>query len=256
MRIGIILVGDELLSGKRQDKHLPRMIELLGQRGLELHWCRVIGDDPGLITDTLRETLSGDDLVFSFGGIGATPDDRTREAAAAAAGVPLTQHPEAVGILREKFGDRLYPQRIRMAEFPQGAALVPNPYNRVPGFSLGHHFFLPGFPEMAWPMAEWVLDECYAHLPREPRRAEYLVRVYGRAESDMVPLMDDTLERFPGLRLASLPHIDPDRAYIEFGFRAPEPVARAARDWFCARLDETAAEWQMGGRHGDFAQDA
>ncbi|HYW03826.1 MAG TPA: molybdopterin-binding protein [Gammaproteobacteria bacterium] len=251
MRIGIILIGDELLSGKRTDKHLPRVIEMLDRRGLELHWCRMIGDDPVLIADTLRQTFATGDLVLSFGGIGATPDDRTREAAAEAVGAPLALHPEAVAILRDKFGERLYPQRIRMAEFPQGAELVPNAYNRVPGFSLEHHYFLPGFPEMAWPMAEWVLDERYAHLPREPHRAEYLVRVYGRAESDMVPLMDEALQRFGGLRLASLPHIDAQRPWIEFGFRAREPLAREACEWFCARLDEAGVEWQSGGQRGD-----
>eukprot|EP01034_Spumella_vulgaris_P008226 gene8226-10467_t len=93
--IGLIIVGDEILSGKRSDKHLPKVIELLAQRGLSLSWVRLVGDDRDRITATLREAFAGGDVVFSCGGIGATPDDHTRQCAAAALGVDLVLHPEA-----------------------------------------------------------------------------------------------------------------------------------------------------------------
>ena len=86
MKFGAIIIGDEILSGKRQDKHMPKLIQMLGERGLDLAWCHYIGDDPELITATLRRTLTSGDVVFSFGGIGATPDDHTRACAARAAG--------------------------------------------------------------------------------------------------------------------------------------------------------------------------
>ena len=100
--IGVIVIGDELLTGKRQDKHFPQVVRMLGKRGLELAWARFLGDDPELITRSLRETLAAGDIVFSFGGIGATPDDRTRQCAAEALGVGLALHPEGVAELRSE----------------------------------------------------------------------------------------------------------------------------------------------------------
>jgi molybdopterin-biosynthesis enzyme MoeA-like protein len=93
MNFGLIIVGDEILSGKRQDKHLPKVIELLGARGLALAWARYVGDDRRLITEALRHAIASGDAVFCCGGIGATPDDHTRQCAAAALGVALELHP-------------------------------------------------------------------------------------------------------------------------------------------------------------------
>src|SRR5687767_15401549 len=161
MKFAAIIIGDEILSGKRQDKHLPKLIELLGARGLQLAWAQYLGDDPALITATLERTLRGDDVVFSFGGIGATPDDHTRECAARAAGVGLHLHSDAEIEIRARFGDDITPRRLMMGEFPAGSSIIPNPYNRIPGFTLGRHHFVPGFPQMAWPMVEWVLENRY-----------------------------------------------------------------------------------------------
>ena len=174
---GLIIVGDEILSGKRQDKHLAKVIELLGARGLTLAWARYVGDDRTRITQALREAFAGGDVVFSCGGIGATPDDHTRQCAAAALGRPLELHPEARRLILERMQDVAREQglpyeparddnvhRLNMGVFPQGAGIIPNPYNKIPGFSVGHVHFVPGFPVMAWPMIEWVLDRRYAHL--------------------------------------------------------------------------------------------
>ena len=152
MRFGAIVIGDEILSGKRQDKHMAKAIETLGARGLELAWCQYLGDDPDLIVSTLERTLACDDVVFSFGGIGATPDDHTRLCAARAAGVGLELHPDAEAEIRARFGADITPRRLMMGEFPIGSEIIPNPYNRIPGFTLRRHHFLPGFPQMAWPM--------------------------------------------------------------------------------------------------------
>ena len=95
MKFGAIIIGDEILSGKRQDKHMAKVIESLSSRGLELSWGHYLGDDRELITGTIKRTLTLPDVVFSFGGIGATPDDHTRQCAANAAGVGLKLHPDA-----------------------------------------------------------------------------------------------------------------------------------------------------------------
>jgi molybdopterin-biosynthesis enzyme MoeA-like protein len=153
--------------------------------------------------------------VFVCGGIGATPDDHTRACAPAAAGVPLVRHPQAQALIEGRFGPAAYPYRILMAELPAGAGLVPNPYNGIPGFVLAGHWFLPGFPEMAWPMAEWVLDR---HFPAAAPLEEGAVEVLGVPESELIPLMDAIGARFPGLKAFSLPRLGAD-AHILLGLR-------------------------------------
>ena len=119
--IAALIIGDELLTGKRQDKHLPHVIETLARRGLVLDAVHYLGDDRPRLTALLRDSFARGDIVFSFGGIGATPDDHTRQAAAAALDVPLQRHPEAVASIEQQFGDAAYPHRVLMAEFPAGA---------------------------------------------------------------------------------------------------------------------------------------
>lgn len=228
MGFGAIIVGDEIMRGKRQDKHMPKVIELLAARGLELAWCRYVGDDPEVITRTLRETFAGSDAVLSFGGIGATPDDVTRQCAAAALGVPLERHPEALAIILEKFGDEAYPKRVLMTEFPAGAAIVPNPYNRIPGFSVGEHYFFPGFPEMAWPMAEWVLDTHYAHLFHPAPKVDRSILVLDAPESQLIDLMDAVNAAHPGVKVYSLPSFRSEGRRIELGVRGPAAAAEPA----------------------------
>ena len=122
--IGVVVVGDEILSGKRQDRHLPHAIETLGARGLAGDGAHYAGDDAGRLTALYRDTFAHGDLVFSFGGIGATPDDRTRQSAAAALGVPLERHPAAVAEIEARFGAEAYPHRVLMADFPAGATIA------------------------------------------------------------------------------------------------------------------------------------
>ena len=105
MAFGLLIIGDEILSGKRADKHVPKVIELLAARGLSLSWVRYVGDDPRRITSDLNDALASGDIVFSCGGIGATPDDHTRQCAARALGVPLALHPIARDLIFERMRD-------------------------------------------------------------------------------------------------------------------------------------------------------
>jgi len=243
MHIGILLIGDELLLGKRQDKHLPKMIGILGARGLRPDWARIVGDDPPLLETTLRDTLATGDLVLCFGGIGATPDDVTRACAAAAAGVALARHPEAAALIEARFGAAAYPDRILMADLPQGARLIPNPVSQIPGFSLNDHHFLPGFPNMAWPMAEWVLDTHYRHWFRARPETEHREMVYGVAESALIPTMRELLATFPGIKLASLPSTI-NSGEIELGVRGAAADVASATAWLIARLDTLGVRHQ------------
>lgn len=218
MHIGAVIIGDEILSGKRQDKHFNQLQIMLAKRGLELSWTLIVGDDPQQLERALRYSMSSEDLVFSFGGIGATPDDRTRQTVAKIADVPLIPHPEATAEIEARFGEDAYPNRILMGYLPEGSRIIPNTINRIPGFSYANHHFTPGFPEMAWPMVEWVLDNLYAHLKNQRPAAEQIIFVQRGRESDLLPVMNQIVNDYPQLKLSSLPHLG-DTPHIEFSLR-------------------------------------
>ncbi len=218
---GAFIIGDELLVGKRQDKHLPFVIEALAKRGLRLSWAHYLGDEPERITAALRASLGSPEVVFIFGGIGATPDDHTRQCAAAALGVCLKLHPEAEREIRGRFGGEVTPQRLQMGEFPEDCVIIPNPVNRIPGFSVREHHFVPGFPQMAWPMVEWVLDSKYRKLFNTERWSEASILVFEAGESQLIPAMQAVEAGFKGIKVFSLPSMgrDGSRIHVELGVR-------------------------------------
>ena len=258
---GIIIVGDEILSGKRADKHMPKAIELLAARGLQLSYADYVGDDPHRITATLARAFAAaserGDVVFSFGGIGATPDDHTRHCAARALGVALELHPQAKVLIRERMHDVAREQglpfepdrednihRLNMGTFPVGASIIPNPYNKIPGFfcapsggsephavgERGGIYFVPGFPVMAWPMVEWVLDTHFSHLHQVQAYMEKSVIVMGSMEAMLTPLMLDIEARHPGVKVFSLPSMDHAEygRHIELGVKGAPADVNAA----------------------------
>ncbi|MDB5987284.1 MAG: competence/damage-inducible protein [Nevskia sp.] len=241
MGLGLLVIGDELLSGKRSDRHLPKVIELLGARGISLDWAHFLGDDEAQIAEAIAAARRRGDVVLSCGGIGATPDDRTRQAAALAFDVTIVPQPEALALIEAEYGAKAYPNRALMAQFPAGARIIPNPVNRVAGFSIGDCYFVPGFPEMAWPMLEWVLDGPLKALHNAEPPVEFRLRVLGTSgEGDLLDLMEATLVQFPGVKLSSLPSRGtPQRPrHIEFGIKGPMQLAAPAFIWFRARLAE------------------
>jgi len=237
MSVGLLIIGDEILSGKRQDKHLAKAIEILGERGIELAWAEYLGDDRERITATLRRTFATQDVVFSFGGIGATPDDHTRQCAAAALGRPVVRHPGAVKEIEARFGEAAYPKRVLMAEFPEGADLVPNPVNRIAGFSVGTHYFLPGFPEMAWAMMQWVLDTKHRDIFRASLPYEEAIVVHEAGESDLLEIMNAVVLDYPDLKLSSLPQWSGTKArVIELAVRGDRVRVPAAMGFIRAQI--------------------
>lgn len=254
MNFGAIIIGDEILSGRRTDKHLERTIAALGARGLALSWARYIGDEPERIVAELRAAAASGDVVFSFGGIGATPDDHTRQCAAKALGVDLALHPDAAVLITRRGTEMAaekgvaydlaspdHQRRLNMGVFPVGATLIPNPYNRIPGFSVGRLHFMPGFPVMAHPMLDWLLDTLYAGqaaLAGAP--ALRAVRVRGTNESALIPVFERIEQAFPGVRSFSLPSVDHPvlGPHIEIGVKGADP---AQVDLAMAALREGAA---------------
>ena len=253
-QFGLIIIGDEILSGKRVDKHLPKAIDLLAARGLQLSYAEYVGDDPARIVATLSRAFAAaresGDVVFSTGGIGATPDDHTRQCAADALGLELALHPEAKALIQERMRDVAKEQgaafeperhdnvhRLNMGVFPVGSEIIPNPYNKIPGFSCqagqGAVHFLPGFPVMAWPMMAWVLDERYAALHRESAYLEKSVIVPGAIEAALTPLMLAIESAHKEVKVFSLPSVDHPQygRHIELGVKGtPEAVVPAYQD--------------------------
>jgi molybdopterin-biosynthesis enzyme MoeA-like protein len=233
-RIGLIVVGDEILSGRRQDKHFPKVVELLAARGLQLDWVQILSDDREILTTALRRSFASGDIVLSCGGIGATPDDHTRQAAAAALDLPLALHPFALEQITlrceenaakgQGTADMSAPenqQRLQMGFFPRGSEAVVNPFNRIPGFFIQNHTFVPGFPVMAWPMLEWTLDHRYAHLHHLVSHSEQSFIVYGLPESRITPALEALEKKWPGVRAFSLPSVGEGGSapHIELGVK-------------------------------------
>ncbi|TYQ17303.1 UNVERIFIED_ORG: molybdopterin-biosynthesis enzyme MoeA-like protein [Zoogloea ramigera] len=238
MAIGLIIIGDEILSGRRVDQHFSKVVQLLAARGLKLDWADILGDEPARIVATLKRTFATGDIVFCCGGIGATPDDHTRQAAADALGLPLVLHEQGKRNIEQRIvqmgeeagqpADLNSPEnlhRLKMAEFAEGADLIPNPYNNIAGFSLHQHYFVPGFPVMAWPMIEWVLDNKYANLFNREPHLEQSVLVYEAAESSLTPLMVALEEQYARVKVFSLPSVGDatTRRHIELGVKG-EPA--------------------------------
>ncbi|QHI99963.1 competence/damage-inducible protein A [Xylophilus rhododendri] len=259
---GLIIVGDEILSGKRADKHMPKLIELLSARGLQLSWADYVGDSPERLTATLQRAFASGDAVFSCGGIGATPDDHTRQSAAKALGQELVLHPQAEKLILERVQDvaresglPYEPERadnqhrLNMGVFPQSARIIPNPYNKIPGFSCkgpggGEVHCVPGFPVMAWPMMEWVLEDRYSAFFHRSTFEERSIVVYGAMESLLTPLMVRIEADHAEVKVFSLPSMDHPvhGRHIELGVKGEAAAARAAYPALLAGLHVLGAK--------------
>jgi molybdopterin-biosynthesis enzyme MoeA-like protein len=248
MNFGAIIIGDEILSGKRQDGHFAALAGMLAARGLRLAWAEYLGDERARIAATLKRTFAAGDAVFCFGGIGNTPDDHTRQAAAEALGVDLVLHPAAEREIRARFADdEMTRRRLLLGTFPRGAAIVPNPVNRIAGFSVREHYFLPGFPQMAHPMAEWVLDTHYAHLTgRRPAVDKaFLLSGPNAFESGLLDLMQRIVAEYPDLRLFSLPAMsqEGERKHLELGVEGEPARVDAAMEEIREEVERRGIAW-------------
>jgi molybdopterin-biosynthesis enzyme MoeA-like protein len=242
INVGLYIIGDEILSGKRQDAHLSKAIEILKARGLQLTWAEYLGDDPKRLVESFKRSFATKDIVFSCGGIGATPDDFTRQSAAKALNLPIERHQGAVAELEAQFGEAAYPKRVLMADFPKGADLIPNPINRVAGFSVQQHYFMPGFPQMAHPMMEWVLDTHYRHLFHQQVITEQSILVMDAGESTLLDLMNAITLKYPSLKLFSLPKLD-QRRTIELGMRGEKELVSVAMTEIKESITKLGFEW-------------
>ena len=252
MALGLYIIGDEILSGKREDKHFARVQAMLATRGMQLQWVQYLGDDPALLREAFRASFARGDIALSCGGIGATPDDHTRQSAAAALDLPLELHPEARDLILQRLrgmglddaDSDAVRQRLQMGVFPRGSEIIPNPYNQIPGFSIRRHYFVPGFPVMAWPMLEWVLDGALRELHRAGDYLERACIVQGAMEADLTPLMVRIERDFEDVKVFSLPSVDHPQwgRHIELGVKGEPTRVEAAFEMLKQGLREQNAD--------------
>jgi molybdopterin-biosynthesis enzyme MoeA-like protein len=239
----VFIIGDEILSGRRQDQHFGVALNALQRHGHQLAGVRYLPDQPETLVAAFRETLASNSNVISFGGIGATPDDHTRLALANAAGVALLRHAEAAALIEARFGEQAFPYRIQMAEFPAGSSLIPNPVNQVAGCFFRQHALLPGFPSMAWPMLDWVLQTHYTD-GLAPHVCSIIVP--DAREGELVGIMQTLVDHHPDTGFSSLPSYGNARyatPHIEFSTSGEREAAEAAMRDLCAQLDAAGLAW-------------
>ncbi len=244
---GAVIIGDEMLSGKRQDKHFNWLVGVMAERGLRLSWAEYLGDDRERLAATFARTRAAGDVVFSFGGIGNTPDDHTRQAAAAAFGVPLVLHPEAEREIRVRFAADITPERLLLGTFPEGSAIIPNPFNRIPGFMMYQHYFVPGFPQMAHPMLTWVLDTYYSACFSKTPSVDRAILLTGdnAYESALLGLMEQIVAQYPDLKLFSLPSLTEAgvRRHLELGVTGQADRVEQALNDIIAEVERRQLRW-------------
>jgi len=221
-----LIIGTEILNRRRTDAHFNFVSKALADKGHKLTASFIIEDDPALIIQTIKFIASQPNpVLFSFGGIGSTPDDHTRKCAAIALrGGDFVVHEEAKRIIEEKLGENAYPHPIKMAELPKGAALLDNPVNKMPAFSLDErYYFMPGFPEMSHPMVTKILEKLI------PEKKETFRHTFTAAckENIFIELMEKTPNN---VEVSSLPKLQENIWSVSLSVASDD--AQAAKDTF------------------------
>ena len=243
---GLVVIGDEILSGRTQDRNVAQVATWLNQQGIRLAEVRIVPDEIARIGDTVNALRTAHDYVFTTGGIGPTHDDITVDAIAAAFGVPVIVHPAARAILEDYYRDRpggLNEARLRMARTPEGAELIRNPYSGAPGVKMGNVYILAGVPNIAASMLEALTGKL------EGGRPVVSVTVGARAaESDVADLLRETEAAHPGVAIGSYPFFRDGRHGSNFVIRSENgELARTTGDDLADRLRAAGYEPVEGG---------
>jgi molybdenum cofactor synthesis domain-containing protein len=242
----LLVIGDEILSGRTQDKNVAQVALWLNEQGIRLAEVRIVPDDIGRIVEAVNRLRASHDYLFTTGGIGPTHDDITVDAMAAAFGVPVIVHPQARQILEDYYRDRpggLTEARLRMARVPEGAELIPNPSSGAPGVRMGNVYILAGVPHIAASMLEGLTGRL------EGGRPVVSVTVGARAaESDVADLLRETEAQSPGVAIGSYPFFKDGRYGANFVIRSEDgELARRTGETLSARLREAGYEPVEGG---------
>jgi molybdenum cofactor synthesis domain-containing protein len=242
----LVVIGDEILSGRTQDRNVAQLATWLNDHGIRLAEVRVVADDGAAIADAVNALRVKHDYLFTTGGIGPTHDDITVDAVAAAFGVPVIVHPEARRILEDYYRDRpggLTEARLRMARTPEGAELLRNPYSGAPGIKIGNVYILAGVPNIAASMLEALTGKL------EGGRPVVSVTVGARApESDVADLLRETEAAHPGVAIGSYPFFRDGGYGSNFVIRSEDgELARRTGEELAERLREAGFDPVEGG---------
>jgi molybdenum cofactor synthesis domain-containing protein len=241
-----VVIGDEILSGRTQDKNVAQLATWLNEQGIRFAEVRVVPDDPAAIGEAVNALRAKHDYLFTTGGIGPTHDDITVDAIAAALGVPVVINPEARKILEDYYRGRpggLTDARLRMARAPQGAELIANPSSGAPGIKIGNVFVLAGVPDIAASMLQALTGKL------EGGRPMVSVTVGARApESDVADLLRETEDAHPGATIGSYPFFKDGRYGSNFVIRSEDAeLARLTGNDLAERLRDAGYEPIEGG---------
>jgi molybdopterin-biosynthesis enzyme MoeA-like protein len=237
-----VIIGSEILNDRRQDKHFPFIRDALAQRGHSLFASFIIKDDSQLIASTYKMVQNDPDAVmFSFGGIGSTPDDLTREIASQVfSDGTLHSHEKFRYDIIERFGDAAYPHRIHMADLPKNSELLPNVINNMSGFYLEKRFFfMPGFPEMSHPMINYILEKFYPSAPPTYRQT----LIAQTSENTLIPIMQMLSKE---IDFSSLPMISDGKATVEISVASKDTqLCIHSFELFIADLEKKSIDYTI-----------
>jgi molybdenum cofactor synthesis domain-containing protein len=220
----LIVIGDEILSGRTQDRNVGQIATWLNLQGIRLMEVRIVPDDMAAIGAAVNALRAAHDYLFTTGGIGPTHDDITVDAVAAALGLPVVVHPQARAILEAYYAPRggLNPARLRMARVPEGADLIPNRYSGAPGIRLGGLFIMAGVPHITAAMLEALTGELEGGAPLVTRIVGCWV-----AESEVADLLAATEKAHPGCQIGSYPFFRDGRVGANFVTRSADETLLA-----------------------------
>ncbi len=242
----LIVIGDEMLSGRTQDRNIAEVAVWLNRQGVRLAEVRVVPDDPAAIGDAVNALRTSHDYLFTTGGIGPTHDDITVDSIAAALGLPVIIHPEARRMLETYYAARgieLTEARLRMARVPDGAELIPNPTGGPPGVRLGNIFIMAGIPNVAKAMLEALDGQLEGGRPI----VSVTVGAFA-AESEVADILRETEASHPGSAIGSYPFTRDGRFGANFVVRSEDgELARETGDDLSQRLRAAGFDPVEGG---------
>jgi len=241
----LLVIGDEILSGRTQDRNVAQVASWLNRQGIRLAEVRIVPDDEQRIADAVNAMRTQNDYLITTGGIGPTHDDITVDSIALAFGVPVIVHPEARRILEEYYATRggLNDARLRMARTPEGAELIQNEESGAPGVKIGNVYILAGVPSIAAQMLEALDGKLEGGRPV----VSVTVGAYA-AESEVADILRETEASHPGVAIGSYPFFRDGRHGANFVLRSVDgPLAEGTADELSRRLVEAGLDPVRGG---------
>jgi molybdenum cofactor synthesis domain-containing protein len=217
----VVIIGNEILSGRTHDANLPYLAQAMNAVGIRIMEARVVRDDGGAIVDAVNACRAAYDYVFTTGGIGPTHDDITAASIAKAFGVELGRDARALDLLTRHYAAAdLNEARLKMAEVPKGAVLIDNPVSSAPGFQIGNVFVLPGVPRILQAMVDGLVSRLRGGDPVLSRTISAFT-----TESGIAQPMSAVQDRYPEVEIGSYPFVRSGRFGVSVVVRSTDRAA-------------------------------